>query len=111
MKDLVKAVSARVKLPPGRRGRAGKNLALDALRGGKDHWLHKLAEHQQVAIFTGGRHAQLVEGIAESPRAVGQGPHRAQGPASGPDDATDVPTVVEEMFRQLQGQPVAPSCS
>ena len=106
MKALVQAVSARVKLPMGATRASRYDLALDALTNGKDNWLHKLAEHQHVAIFTGGRHAQLVEGIAQSPAQLDK-VLAALKDRRPEDDATDVPTVVGEMFRQLQGQPVS----
>ncbi len=103
---LVKEVSTHVKLPAGTTRASRYDLALDALTKGKQPWLAKLAEHQYVAIFTGGRHAQLVEGIAQTPDQVEKVLATLKDRRPG-DDATDVPTVVDEMFRQLQGQPVS----
>lgn len=116
MLKLVKQVSGQVKMVAGQPRANRFQLALQGLTAAQvapptatsappTSWLRQLAQKQQVAIYSGGQHAQLV-GLARTPAEVETvlaqiGQHK---PVS---DATDVPTVVQEILRDLQGQPVS----
>ncbi|MEI8195021.1 MAG: hypothetical protein WCI73_03845, partial [Phycisphaerae bacterium] len=117
---LVKHVNGQVKLAPGQPRANRFQLALDGLcathpapptvppaatPAAPTSWLRQLAQKQHVAIYSGGQHAQLI-GLARTPAEVET--VLAQMAQHKPvSDATDVPTVVQEILRDLQGQPVS----
>lgn len=105
MKDLVQRVSKQAKLEPGEVRANRYHLAIDALINAKENWLHKAAEKQHVALFSGGPTANLV-GVAQSPEDIDRLLEKLKDRK--PDQtATDVPVVIADVFRQLAGQPVS----
>lgn len=78
-------------------------LAVDTLARAK--WLSTLAESQDVAIFTGSGHAQLL-GMANKPEEVANKVRqlKAEKPTG---ETTDVPTVVNDILQTGQGQRIS----
>lgn len=105
MQNLLKQVSAQLPTD-GKKTRADRwDLAIDTLRRDQGQWLHKLAESQYVAFYTGGNHAQLLQ-VVRTPEEIEHALTllKQHQPSS---EATDLPTVIQEMLRDLQGQPVS----
>jgi len=108
MREMLKQVAKRVTIDPGETRPSRWHLASDTLiQAGmpKDGWLTKLGQKQDVAIFTGGAHAVLLGVVHEGGKLDGvMAQLKTQKPV---EESTDVPAVVQEIFRQLQGQPVS----
>lgn len=107
LRKLVQQISTQTPtiLQPGQVRANRFQLAIDSLTGPHGQWLRQLAEKQHIALYTGGAHAQLL-GLAKNPAELDAAlaTLKQNHPSS---EATDVPTVVQDILRNLQGQPVS----
>jgi uncharacterized membrane protein len=106
MKSVLQQVGTRIKLPAGVSRPSRWELAVDALQQAKKNWLHTLAEKQDVVLLTGSVHPMPIGAPAHNPEQLDAllDELKTQKPVV---DSTDVPTVISDIFRQLQGQPVS----
>jgi len=106
MLTLVGHATPRIGLPAGVNRPSRWELAVDALFQAKSNWLHTLAQKQDVVLLTGAVQPTLLGPPAHSPEQLDilLATLKQQKPAV---DSTDVPTVIADIFRQLQGQPVS----
>ncbi|MGN6368802.1 MAG: hypothetical protein ACTHN5_11120 [Phycisphaerae bacterium] len=99
MRDFVHQVGMKEKLGAGQARLNRYQVAVGALAEAK--WVRELAQTQDVAIYTGAGHAQLI-GVAHRAEEVGPLVEQlAKGKPEG--ETTDVPTVVQEILQNSQG--------
>ncbi len=106
MRVLVQQTSTRIKPPEGFTRPSRWELAVDALIQAKGNWLHSVAEKQDVVLMTGAVHPMPLGTPAHNPEQLDAllNALKTQKPTV---DSTDVPTVIADIFRQYQGQPVS----
>ncbi len=103
MRDFVHQVALHEKLQPGQTRLNRYQTAVGALQDAK--WPKDLAQSQDVALYSGSGHAQLI-GIAHRPEEVAGIVDQLR--KSKPEgETTDVPTVVQEILQNTQGQRVS----
>jgi uncharacterized membrane protein len=106
MKGLLQQAATRITLTAGATRPSRWELAVDALQQAKTNWLHTLAEKQDVVLLTGSVHPMAIGAPAHNPEQLDAllNELKTLKPSV---DSTDVPTVITDIFRQLQGQPVS----
>ncbi|HUO10654.1 MAG TPA: hypothetical protein VM008_20300 [Phycisphaerae bacterium] len=103
MRDFVKQIGAREKLAAGQTRLNRYQTAVGALEEAK--WIREFAQSQDVALYTGSGHAQLI-GVAHRPEEVAGLVEQLQK-IKPEGETTDVPTVVQEILQNTQGQRVS----
>ena len=103
MRDFVRQVALHEKLQPGQVRLNRYETAVGALQDAK--WPKDLAQSQDVAIYSGSGHAQLM-GIAHRPEEVAALVEQLRK-ARPEGETTDVPTVVQEILQNTQGQRIS----
>ena len=103
MRDFVHQVAMHEKLQPGQARVNRYQTAVGALQDAK--WPRELSQSQDVAVYSGSGHAQLI-GIAHRPEEIA--PLVDQLRKAKPEgETTDLPTVVQEILQNTQGQRVS----
>jgi uncharacterized membrane protein len=103
MREFVRNATLRMPVPKGQTRLNRYQLAIAALEGAP--WLSALTQTQDVAVYTGGSHAQLV-GVAHTPEQLAPlfEQMKSKTPAG---ESTNVPAVVSEILENSQGQRVS----
>ncbi len=104
MRDFVGALTQKTGTPPPGQTRLNRyQIAVGSLQDAE--WLKSLAESQDVSIYSGSTHAQLL-GTAHAPEQVKEivGRLAAEKPTG---ETTDIPTVVQEILQSVQGTKVS----
>jgi uncharacterized membrane protein len=103
MRDFRRAATLHTPVPRGQTRLNRYQLAIAALDDAP--WLKGLTQTQDVAIYTGGSHAQLL-GVAHTAEQLGLllEPMKQTIPAG---ESTNVPAVVQEILQNSQGQRVS----
>ena len=106
MREFLRAATVHTPVPKGQTRLNRYQLAVAALDGAS--WLQGLTQTQDVAIYTGASHAQLL-GVAHTAEQLAPliETMKAHVPAG---ESTNVPAVVQEILQNSQGQRVTRCC-